>query len=85
MNVLSIVHGDDARTELFAPVIAEAGHALEEWSFAERGAPPLDGYGAVMVFGGAMHVDQHDRHPWLQEEVDWLRELVARRVPTLGI
>jgi GMP synthase-like glutamine amidotransferase len=85
VNVLSIVHGDDARTELFAPVIAEAGHALEEWSFAERGAPPLDGYGAVMVFGGAMHVDQHDRHPWLQEEVDWLRELVARRVPTLGI
>ena len=85
MNVLSIVHGEDAGPELFGPLVAEAGHAFEEWSFAERGTPPLDGYGGVMVFGGAMHVDQHDRHPWLRDETVWLRELVARRVPTLGI
>jgi len=85
MKILSLVHGDDARTELFGPLVAEAGHQLEEWSFAEQGPPPLDSYGAVMVFGGAMHVDQDDRHPWLGEETDWLRELVARRVPTLGI
>jgi GMP synthase-like glutamine amidotransferase len=85
MNVLSVVHGEDAGTELFAPLVAEAGHRLREWSFAERGAPPSGSYDAVMVLGGAMHVDQHDRHPWLSEETDWLREFVARRVPTLGI
>lgn len=85
MNVLSVVHGDDARTELFAPVVAEAGHRLEEWSFAARGAPAAGSYDAVMVFGGAMHVDQHDRHPWLHEETVWLRQLLARRVPTLGV
>jgi len=85
MNVLSVVHSEEAGAELFAPVVAEAGHRLEEWSFAARGAPSLEDYDAVLVFGGAMHVDQHDRHPWLGEETDWLRELVERQVPTLGI
>lgn len=85
MKILSIVHGEDAGTELLGPVIAEAGHRLEEWSFAERGAPPVDAYDAVLVFGGAMHVDQHELHPWLREETDWLRELVKREVPTLGV
>jgi GMP synthase-like glutamine amidotransferase len=85
MNVLSLVHGEDARTELFGPVAVEAGHRLEEWTF-ESGAPPaLDAYGAVLVFGGSMHVDQEDEHPWLREESGWLRELLERRVPTLGI
>ena len=28
MDVLSIVHGEDAGTELFAPLVAEAGHRL---------------------------------------------------------
>lgn len=85
MNVLSLVHGEDARTELFGPLVAEAGHRLEEWSF-ESGAPPaLDAYGAVLVFGGSMHVDQEEQHPWLREESDWLSGLLERRVPTLGI
>ena len=40
MHVLSVVHGHEARTELFAPVVAEAGHKLDEWSFAWNTAPP---------------------------------------------
>jgi len=30
VNVLSIVHGEDAGPELFAPLVAEAGHRLDE-------------------------------------------------------
>ena len=37
VNVLSVVHGEDAGAELFGPLVAEAGHRLEEWSF-ERAA-----------------------------------------------
>jgi len=87
MNVLSVVHGEDARTELFGPVVAEAGHRLDEWSFASRTAPPrpLEAYEAVLVLGGAMHADQEDRHPWLREELEWLGALLDRPVPTLGI
>jgi len=87
MNVLSIVHGEDAGTELFGPLVAEAGHRLEEWSF-ERGTElprPLDEYGAVFIFGGGMHVDQEGRHPWLRDEARWLHGLLESTVPALGV
>ena len=87
MNVLSIVHGEDAGASLFGPLVAEAGHRLDEWSFGWGAPPPhpLDAYDAVLVFGGAMHVDHEDAHPWLREEARWLRELIQGRTPTLGI
>jgi len=86
MNVLSLVHGDDVRAELFAPVTVEAGHTLEEWSFSGPSPPPPpETYDAVLVFGGAMHPDADGAHGWLPEEVDWLRALLERPVPTLGI
>jgi GMP synthase (glutamine-hydrolysing) len=87
VHVLSVIHDDEARTELFAPVVAEAGHRLDEWSFA-RGTPPprpLDSYDAVFVFGGAMHADHDERHRWLREETMWLQQLLVRPTPTLGI
>src|SRR5436189_292589 len=40
MHCLSVIHGTDARTELFAPVVTEAGHSLDEWSFAWGTPPP---------------------------------------------
>ena len=87
MRILSLVHGEDAGAALFGPLVAEAGHQLDEWSF-EWGTPPpqpLARYDAVFVFGGAMHPDQDDLHPWLRDEQDWLRALPGRQVPTLGI
>jgi GMP synthase (glutamine-hydrolysing) len=87
VHVLSVVHGSDARTELFGPVVQQQGHSLDEWSFAWHVPPPrpLDSYDAVLVFGGAMHADQDEWHPWLREETLWLQQLLARRLPTLGI
>jgi GMP synthase (glutamine-hydrolysing) len=87
VNVLSIVHGEDADASLFGPLVAEAGHQLDEWSFGWGTPParPLEAYDAVLVFGGAMHVDHHDAHPWLREEASWLHELVRGSTPTLGI
>jgi GMP synthase-like glutamine amidotransferase len=87
VKVLSIVHGDEARTELFAPHVRAKGHELEEWSLA-WGTPlprPLDDYDAVLIFGGAMHADQDDRHPWLREENMLLEQLLDRHVPMLGV
>jgi GMP synthase-like glutamine amidotransferase len=86
LNVLSIVHGEDAGPELFGPLVAEAGHQRDDWSF-ESGSPPppLDGYEAVLVFGGFMHPDQDDLYPWLRDETEWLRGLVEQQMPTLGI
>ncbi len=87
MRVLSIVHGDEARTELFAPYVRGEGHELEEWSLAwATPIPrPLDAYDAVLVFGGAMHADQDDRHPWLREENMFLQRLLDLHLPVLGV
>ena len=85
MNVLSIVHPGDAGSELFGPLVRELGHGFDERSFANGSPPPLDGFDAVLVFGGSMHVDQEEQHPWLREEAGWLRELIEGPRPTLGI
>jgi GMP synthase-like glutamine amidotransferase len=85
MNVLSIVHPGDAGSELFGPLVVELGHRFDERTFAEETVPPASSYDAVLVFGGSMHVDQGDLHPWLREEAVWLHTLIEGETPTLGI
>jgi GMP synthase (glutamine-hydrolysing) len=87
MRVLSIVHQPDAASGVFADEAADAGHELDEWLIAESAEPPapLGGYGAVLVFGGAMHVDQEERHGWLRDERVLLQRLVAEEVPVMGV
>jgi GMP synthase (glutamine-hydrolysing) len=87
VRVLSIVHQEDAGTGVFADAVAERGDELTEWVIT-NGAPPETAphsYDAVLVFGGAMHVDQESRHPWLRDEDALLRDFVARAVPMLGV
>ena len=69
MDVLALIHGEEVRPGVFAEVADERGDRLEEWStvWDEPLPRPLDAYDAVLVFGGAMHADQDDHHPWLRE------------------
>ena len=87
MHVLAVIHGERVRAGVFGEVVAERGHDLDEWSLAwESPLPrPLDDYGAVMVFGGAMHADQDDRHPWLSQENLFLERLLGLHLPVLGV
>ena len=83
MRVIAAVHQDDAGPVVFGDVIRELGHELVEWH-PQDGAPP-DGFAAALVFGGAMHVDQEDEHPWLGPEREWIRSLLESGVPALGV
>ncbi len=87
MRVLAIVHQRDAGPGVFAEAIRDAGGTLDEWTLAERPQPPADplGYDAVLVLGGAMNVDEGERHGWIADEEAMLRELLAREVPLLGL
>jgi GMP synthase (glutamine-hydrolysing) len=87
VHVLSVIHGENVRAGVFGEVVTDRGHELEEWSLAwDDPLPrPLDDYGAVIVFGGAMHADQDDRHPWLREENFFLQRLLMLKSPVLGV
>ncbi len=87
MDVLAVIHGEQVRACVFGDVVSGRGHRLEEWSPAWGTPPPrpLDAYGAVLVFGGAMHADQDAHHPWLREENLFLRRLLGLGTPVLGI
>jgi GMP synthase-like glutamine amidotransferase len=68
--------------------MAERGVELHEWLLSERGTgPPLEiaEYDAVLTFGGAMHADQEDRHPWLRFEKDFLAAMIDDRMPVLAV
>jgi GMP synthase (glutamine-hydrolysing) len=85
VRILSLIHDDDAPSGVFGEAARAAGHELVEWNVARKGVPATDGHDAVLVFGGAMHVDQEDRHPWLRDEDALLRELLERGTPLLGV
>jgi GMP synthase (glutamine-hydrolysing) len=87
VNVLALIHGTAVEAGVFGDEVAARGFGLEAWSSASA-APlprPLEDYGAVLVFGGSMHADQDDRHPWLRDEDALLRRLLELGVPTLGV
>jgi GMP synthase (glutamine-hydrolysing) len=85
VRVVSIVHEREAGGGVFADTTARLGHELTEWIPAEGEAPALDGFDAVLVFGGAMHVDQESQHSWLGNEKHLLRGLLPRGTPVLGV
>lgn len=87
MEVLAIVHQPDAGPGVFAEAIRARGARLHVWQLPDDGPPSLDprDYDAVLTFGGAMHPDQVQEHPWLAEERAVLADLLDRRVPLLGV
>jgi GMP synthase (glutamine-hydrolysing) len=86
VHVLSLIHQDDAPTGVFTDAVRERGAELVEWNIATSPPPrPADSYDAVFVFGGAMHVDQGDRYPWLHDEDDLLKGLLVAGVPLFGV
>lgn len=87
MRVLSITHQSDAASGVFGETVREQGHELDEWLISSDPDPPapVESYDAVLVFGGAMHVDQVERHGWLREEKALLQRFIANRVPTFGV
>jgi GMP synthase-like glutamine amidotransferase len=85
VHVLAVVHERDAGSGVFADAAATRGDEVVEWVPAEAPPPPLDGFGAALVFGGGMHVDHEQAHPWLGPEKELLRSALARRMPVLGV
>lgn len=88
MRALAIVHQRDAGPGVFAEEMRGRGVELDEWLLVERGTGPpreIADYDAVLTFGGAMHADQEDRHPWLRFEKDFLAAMLDDGMPILAV
>lgn len=87
MRALAITYEREAGPGVFADAMRERGVVLDEWARERDGEPPADpgSYDVVLSFGGAMNVDQEDRHPWLREQKNLLKELLDAERPLLGV
>ena len=85
VRVLSIVHERDAGPGVFADVARDRGEEIVEWIPAQQTPPAAEAFEAVLVFGGAMNVDQEDGHGWLAVEKQLLRSLLGLGTPALGV
>src|SRR5262249_26939742 len=73
---------------VFAEEMRDRGVQHESWLMGERGQGPpreIEEYDAVLTFGGAMHADQEDKHPWLRFEKDFLAALIDDEMPILAV
>ncbi len=77
MRVLSIVHEADAGAGVFG--------AFPTWVPSAQPPPSAHDVDALMIFGGSMHVDQDDGHPWLAPEKEFIRAALDRGTPILGV
>jgi GMP synthase-like glutamine amidotransferase len=51
----------------------------------DRLPPKLDGTEAVVCLGGPMNVYEEDRYPYLKDEIQLIGEVVAKKIPFIGI
>jgi GMP synthase-like glutamine amidotransferase len=77
VRVLSVVHELDAGAGVFGE--------FPTWVPSAAPAPSIEAVDALMIFGGSMHVDQNDGHPWLLPEKQFIRDALARGTPILGV
>jgi GMP synthase-like glutamine amidotransferase len=88
MRALALVHQPDAGPGVFAEALRDAAVELDTWSIGRPGERPpreIADYDAILTFGGAMHADQEDRHPWLRFEKDFLAAMLEDRMPVLAV
>jgi GMP synthase (glutamine-hydrolysing) len=86
VRVLCLTHENDGPAGLFGEILGERGDELLEWNVSQGPPPePPEDFDAIVVFGGSMHVDQEDRHPWLRAQYDLVRGVVDRGQPLLGV
>ena len=79
------------RQQPSAPLGAIAGWLEESrtpWRYVDAWRdrwPPLDEVAGAIVLGGEMNVDEHERYPWLRDELAFMKGACERDVPILGI
>ena len=86
MHVHWFQHADHEGLGCIAPWLDTHGHRRSA-TLLQRGEhpPAADRFDALIVLGGPMNIDEHERHPWLVAEKAAIREAIDAGRPVLGI
>lgn len=87
MKILVLQHAAEEHPGSFRKMIEEDGH---QWTpvHLDQGQPlpNLEGFDALWVMGGPMHVWQEEEYPWLVEEKKFIHHAVVEKgLPYLGL
>jgi GMP synthase (glutamine-hydrolysing) len=75
----------DADCEYHCDALAAGFPGAEEVDFVAGERVPLDEADGVVLTGSTAAVYESDRRPWIAEQEAFVRELVDRSIPTLGV
>ena len=76
----------DPDARYFVPEIVRYLSEHEVYAYADEGGQPsLKGVDGVVVSGSTAGVYDREDYPWMDEQVELVRELVEREIPTLGV
>lgn len=88
-SVIKIIqHIDIEGPGMFAEVFSRGGHAvkiIKAWENSEDLFFGIDDLEAVLFLGGPMNVYEEQKYPFLKQEDSFLKEIIRRDIPTLGI
>ncbi len=66
--------------------LGDAGYEISSTGFHLSGElPAVEGIDLLVVMGGPMSVNDEEDYPWLVEEKEFIRRVIAAGRPTLGI
>jgi GMP synthase (glutamine-hydrolysing) len=87
MEIVALVHADGGGPSLFRGILTSLGATVTDVRLhrGEQPKRPPQLYDAVMSFGGTMHPHEHEAHPWLGVEIEYLEKALDEHVPTLGV
>ena len=84
MRVALVYHGPQTSIRL-DDALALVDADVERFHLESGDPVPGPGFDRAIILGGSMGAYDIDRHPWLDGEKEWIRDLVGSGVPVLGL
>lgn len=83
--ILTIIHKETTVPGLVGSKLSELGYRLDIRApiFGDSLPDNLDNYAAALVFGGPQSMN--DDEPYLHKEIAWVQQVLAAKLPYLGI
>lgn len=87
MSILVFQHHPSETTSVLGRTLTEHGHRLNVINLHEGDPLPvdLDDVSGLVIMGGPQNVDETTDYPWLEGEMEFIRNAKERGLPMVGI